>query len=277
MLFLLTPTLIKSYLKYTQPIDDDLTAFKEWVKNTENQITIKKAKVEKSLVLFRFDPNTASAQQFYQLGFPSYIGDRIINYRNKGGSFSIKADLKKIYGIDTNHVNRLWPYIDLPLTRETKTTTTHQPPQKLSNIAKPSAIKQDINKATADSLQRIRGIGPVLSMRIVKYRESLGGFIHLNQLHEVYGLNEVVISKIEEKYKADSLTIKRLPINTDNVKLLAKHPYIPYNLARVVVAYRHQHGDYTTPHELKNIKIMTDSIFQKISPYLSAQPPAVLQ
>ena len=44
---------------------------------------------------------------------------------------------------------------------------------------------KDINKATAEELTQIRGIGAVLSNRIVKYRSRLQGFGHLNQLYEV--------------------------------------------------------------------------------------------
>ena len=47
----------------------------------------------------------------------------------------------------------------------------------------------------------IHGIGAVFSNRIVKYRERVGGFDLINQLHQAYGLDSLVISKIEEKHQ----------------------------------------------------------------------------
>ncbi|MBA22128.1 MAG: hypothetical protein CMP52_02125 [Flavobacteriales bacterium] len=51
---------------------------------------------------------------------------------------------------------------------------------------------KDINKATAEELKQIRGIGAVLSKRIVNYRSRLQGFEDLDQFFEVYGLDSLV-------------------------------------------------------------------------------------
>ena len=47
----------------------------------------------------------------------------------------------------------------------------------------------------------IRGIGTVFSNWIVKYRERVGGFDLINQLRQAYGLDSLIISKIEEKHQ----------------------------------------------------------------------------
>lgn len=52
-------------------------------------------------ILFPFDPNQTSRDQLMSLGFTGFLADRIVNYRNKGGRFFAKADLLKIYGMDT--------------------------------------------------------------------------------------------------------------------------------------------------------------------------------
>ncbi|MGB3617492.1 MAG: helix-hairpin-helix domain-containing protein, partial [Catalinimonas sp.] len=47
---------------------------------------------------FPFDPNRASVDSLQMLGFPGYLARRIDNYRNKGGRFRTRGDLKNIYG-----------------------------------------------------------------------------------------------------------------------------------------------------------------------------------
>ena len=51
------------------------------------------------------------------------------------------------------------------------------------------SVIKDINTATAEELIEIRGIGAVLSKRIVKYRASIKGFDLMEQLNQVYGLD----------------------------------------------------------------------------------------
>jgi transcriptional accessory protein Tex/SPT6 len=36
-----------------------------------------------------------------KLGFSERVADNILNYRNKGGKFREKGDMKRIYGFDT--------------------------------------------------------------------------------------------------------------------------------------------------------------------------------
>ncbi|MEO9474297.1 MAG: helix-hairpin-helix domain-containing protein [Cyclobacteriaceae bacterium] len=128
--------------------------------------------------------------------------------------------------------------------------------------------KLDLNRATATQLQKIKGIGPVLSERIVKYRDYLGGFASYDQIREVYGLKPEVVEKLSEItfVEGDIISIE---LNTDSIKLLAAHPYIDYKLARSIINYRKVHGNYTAPEELLSLKLMTDSLYQKLYPYIS--------
>ena len=54
---------------------------------------------------------------------------------------------------------------------------------KTEKIKKSKAIEvKDLNTSTAADLTQVRGIGEVLSKRIVKYRTRLQGFDELDQL-----------------------------------------------------------------------------------------------
>jgi competence protein ComEA len=54
-----------------------------------------------------------------------------------------------------------------------------------------------LNRARAEDLDRLPGIGPGLAQRIVEYRQALGKFSSLGQLKEVKGIKEKTFEKIK--------------------------------------------------------------------------------
>lgn len=67
-----------------------------------------------------------------------------------------------------------------------------------SNQTYAPVFQVNLNSAPADSLELIPGIGPVLSERIVAYRDSTGGFSEESELIEVYGIGHKLFSQIED-------------------------------------------------------------------------------
>lgn len=135
---------------------------------------------------------------------------------------------------------------------------------------KPKKIRRfDISRADTTQLQQIRGIGSKLSLRIIKFRDKLGGFYRLEQLKEVYGLKpEVVDRLLSTCYLLDS-SVVQIPINTASEKELAAHPYISYKLASVIVNYRHAHGPYRSENDLAKIRMLATPERKKLVPYIS--------
>ena len=64
----------------------------------------------------------------------------------------------------------------------------------------------DLNEATAQQLQELDGIGPVLAQRIVAYRSDHGAFTDLEQLTAVEGIGESILDGIR-----DMLMIEEAP------------------------------------------------------------------
>ncbi|MDJ1502663.1 ComEA family DNA-binding protein [Xanthocytophaga agilis] len=226
--------------------------------------------------LFNFNPNTISVTQWQQLGVPEFLATRISKYKNKGGVFHIKSDLKKIYDFPPVLYEQLYPYIQLPESMDRK-MAEHFPEKKNDyktdrySIKKETAIARfDLNMADTNQLMAIKGIGPALSKRIIKYRDALGGFRALEQVHEVYGLDSLVVHELlKYAYLSERIPVKTLRINTASVEEIDAHPYISPKLAKIIVAYRQQHGAYHSVADLEKIKILDQTTLQKIIPYVS--------
>ncbi len=59
----------------------------------------------------------------------------------------------------------------------------------------------NINTATAEELQLIKGIGPKLAARIINYREENGTFSTVDDLMQVRGIGSSKFEKIKENLK----------------------------------------------------------------------------
>lgn len=141
----------------------------------------------------------------------------------------------------------------------------------VSNKAAPAPTGiQMIPFAQADSivLQIVPGIGPTLAGRIIKYRDNLGGFHSKSQLNEVYGVKKEAGDLVWEYFEFQSVITNKLKINLSEIPEIATHPYINYGQAKVIVAYRDQHGPYMNQEDLKKIRIFTPDWISKIAPYL---------
>ena len=210
---------------------------------------------------FMFNPNIATLDELKANGISEKLSSRIIQYRNKGGQFRSKNDVAKIYGMDSSLFKKLYAYIDLPDKPEVK-----QFDKEKKHI---TTIQYDLNITDSTSLKSIIGIGSVLASRILKYRESLGGFIAPNQLKEVYGLDSAVIKALNIFFVSDDFHPKRININACTEQELDRHPYFSLREARAVITYRLQHGEYFSITDLQKVKSINETTIRKLTPYIS--------
>ena len=149
---------------------------------------------------------------------------------------------------------------------EQKADKKYQAKQKTDPLDK-KILVHDLNHASAEDLQVVRGIGKAFSERIVKYRERLGGFVYDEQLNEVYGLPKETIGELFKHFTIQSKP-SPIDINSDSAKTLAQHPYINYDLAWVLINYRKANGDIKTPEDLREVKAISDTMFIRLKPYI---------
>lgn len=272
-IILFAPTLWKAwrlprpydYTKDQAILDSLVTLWKAAEHN--DSVTTPHAKAKKTMMLFAFDPNTATVEQWQQLGLTAALSTRIAHYREKGGKFRVKADLLKIYGVDSTFYHRVFAYIRLPEKKDS--LFTHKTFQVTAK-QKPEVVRFDLNQADQEQLESIYGIGEKLSLRILKFRNALGGFISLRQLNDVYGLDTAVIHQVERRcFVMENFEPKKLNVNTTDEKTLAAHPFIRRTAARIIVAYRKEHGEFNSLDDLRKIHGLDVQIIDKIAPYLA--------
>jgi competence protein ComEA len=220
-----------------------------------------------------FDPNKAPLEELIGGGLPQNIAYKILNYRNKGGSFRYKQDLLKIYGFTDSLYFLVESKIELPVKElpQNVLISKEYPQQEMkSNTGKKEKIYLDINTTDSLSLVQIKGIGPKLSSRIVKYRNSIGGYVSIEQLGEVYGLLPEIVEELKNVlFISEGFEPQKIDINHVDFQALSRHPYFGYQKAKIVINYRNQHGNFSGVNDLKKIKLLTDEEIAKFEPYLS--------
>ncbi|MFD2033471.1 ComEA family DNA-binding protein [Belliella marina] len=134
------------------------------------------------------------------------------------------------------------------------------------NFARLNKIPFD--EADSIVLQVVPGVGPATAGRIVKFRDAIGGMHQADQLLDVYGMSPEVMERIFEYFEFKPGIKKKINVNTADVNTLAKHPYINYGVAKVIVAYRDQHGVYNSAADLLKVRIFNQEWVDIIAPYL---------
>ena len=238
----------------------------------------KDLKAEIKITYFKFNPNLASKNELMQLGFSEKAANVLINYRNKGGQFYKKEDLKKVYGVSNQLYANLESYIDIPkkeytnnkyqnnYKKEESKTNTYNNEEKIDY----TPIIVNINTADSIQLIQIKGIGKIYAARIIKYRNLLGGFKETQQIKEVYGINEEVYEALKNQIEVGG-TVQKINVNTATWAELKNHPYINSNMAGIITKYIKANGKVTDLDKILNPNIFDEQTINKVKPYLSTE------
>lgn len=212
---------------------------------------------------FYFDPNQLEESDWRRLGLTEKQVKAVKNFEAAGGKFSRKEDLKKLYVISDDFYNSVEPYIKIPADSIHFRAGFKKPEKKMLEI--------DINSADTSLFKKLRGIGSGYAKRIIKYREALGGFASIDQVMEVYGLPPQLFDTISMYLTIDTAGLVKMNINACTVEELKKHPYINWNTANAIVAYREKHGFYKNVFDVRKTDLVDDDLYRKIAPYLKVE------
>ena len=219
--------------------------------------------------VFYFDPNTASINDWKRLGIREKTAETIQKYISKGGRFYKPEDMTKIWGLRKDDIDRLLPFVRIENTKKKYANENTDFKNNKAEYKKPAPQTVDINTSDTTAFISLPGIGNKLAQRIVTFRDKLGGFYSVDQIRETYGLPDSVFQIIKPKLTLTNSAVKQININTANVDEMKSHPYIKYNLANAFIQYRTQHGNFSSVADIKKIMIITEDIFNKVSPYLT--------
>lgn len=253
------PLRVSSFQAFEAEIDQAFLQMDEQRAHTRSVSENSSGKSAHPIVFTDFDPNTQTEAGWLEMGFSLRQARTIINFRNKGGRFYRKEDLKKIYGLSQSDYERVATYIRI----------AEPAPAPAREYTLPAAKIIEINGADSAQLESLKGIGPRLASRIIRYRERLGGFYQMEQLKEVYGIDSALYEKLVPQVSLDVNLLRKIALNTAGPDEFRQHPYLSYRLASLIVNYRKQHGNYEELSDIKKIALMNEEIFSKIEAYLS--------
>jgi DNA uptake protein ComE-like DNA-binding protein len=232
--------------------------------------TATEKKKENKPRFFPFNPNEISRTEGKALGLSSFAVNNLLNYRKSGGVFKIKSDLKKVYGVTEDDMKRLSYFIELP----DQLQAVDEPLNEASaGSTKPSPVLViEMNRADTLEWRSLNGIGKVLSKRIVKYRERLGGFVRKEQLTEVYGIDERLYNQLSQNLSVEPTDLIQLNVNRATAKTLIAHPYIKdWDAANAIVNYRRANGAFTDLNTLYYLRALDSITVNKLIPYLTLE------
>jgi competence protein ComEA len=146
------------------------------------------------------DLNRAAAGELRQLpGVGNTLADRIIADRDARGTFRDVDELTRIDGVGPATLAQVRPWL---MVSPTAADDAPPPvPERLTRRTMPYPAKEtpagpiDLNRATAEELQRLPGIGPVLAARIVEARKARP-FTAVADLRTVKGIGAKTLAKI---------------------------------------------------------------------------------
>jgi competence ComEA-like helix-hairpin-helix protein len=220
--------------------------------------------------LYPFNPNYISDYKGYKLGMSVEAIDRLLAYRKQNKFVNSAEEFQKVTKVSDSLLSRIAPYFKFPdwvnEKRKSNSISIYKTPVFATSE---KLVVLDINTASLEDLVQVYGIGEVIAQRILSFRESLGSFVAMEQLDEVWGLSPEVLVNLNKRFKVKSLVgIKKVNINNASIKELAQFPYFKYALAKQIVIYRSMNGAIIETTDLTKIKGMPNDKIKIIALYL---------
>ena len=225
---------------------DSLLALRQAALAEQQQST--KGQEAAELKPFPFNPNTMTEEEGLRMGLTERQVSNILNYRAKGGKFYVKSDLGKLYTISEEDFAQLEPYIVLPeVQRNTSNKSTAKKKEEQKGWESKPAIKKtipivDLNTVDSTTLVELPQIGGYMALRILAFRDKLGGFVDKEQLRDVKGMDSTRFATIEPYINIGVAETRKIDVNRDDFKTLVSHPYLSYEQVKRIFNQREKRG-----------------------------------
>ncbi|MGJ8594166.1 MAG: ComEA family DNA-binding protein [Aquaticitalea sp.] len=239
--------------------------------------SLKAVQIEKNKPkIYPFNPNFITDYKGYSLGMSNEEIDRLLNFRKQDKWINSYQQFQEVTKVSDSLLAVLSPYFKFPeWVTNPKSKTDWVDYSKSNNFktttTKTFAQKTDLNKATAEELQKVNGIGAALSDRIIKYRSKFsGGFVSDVQLQDIYGLSPEVIERITNDFTVKTpRSFEKINLNSATRDQLVTVQHLDYEIAHYIIEYRTLHEGFKSLDELIKVKNFPTQKIEIIKLYLT--------
>lgn len=157
----------------------------------------------------RIDPNAATEAELDRL---PRVGPgqarKIVAWRQSHGPFRTLADFDSVPGVGATLLAAVAPHLTLA-------AAPTEPPARVGTATPPPAAEPvapstqgdagavvDLNRATAEELRTLPGIGPSLAARVVAWRTEHGPFRSADELENVPGIGRKTATRLRPRVRA---------------------------------------------------------------------------
>ena len=242
---------------FVKPNFVEFSDFEEEVRQFE--ALMHKADKKDTLTPFPFDPNTLSHERWLELGLSKKQVDMIFNYKDAGGKFKDKDDLKKMYSISEEEFAVLMPYIEIvKIEKKSNLNATKEKPKPEPFPFDPNNIEDIdwkklgfkeyqyyniLNYINAGGIYKVKGdLLKMYSISDLDY-ERLYDFILLPEKDTLRG--KQIVQQISEDLKVE--------INSADTSDLIKLRGIGPSYAKRIIKYRNLLGGYFQKGQLLEV------------------------
>ena len=243
------------FVDFSIPTNEDPEEQK-WLSLQPQVDSMKMGIANKRPKMYLYNPNFITDYKGYKLGMSVDEIDRLLAFRKENKYVNSSQEFQNVTKVSDSLLNVMSPYFKFPdwvnKKKEYKEFKKY-PNQAFAKNEKIVLI--DINQATKEDLIKIYGIGEAISVRILKQKEVLGGFVSMEQMKDVWGLSPEVIENLNSHFKVSVLpNFKKIDINNASLKELSQFYYFKYPLAKEIVTYRSMKGNISNIEDLTKIK-----------------------
>ena len=210
----------------------------EWLANQSAIDSVKFQSKDFKPTIYPFNPNFITDFKGYKLGMSVEEINRLLAFRKQNKFVNSAAEFQTVTKVSDSLLKAISPYFKFPdwVNNKKQFPTTLEMEERITVV--------DINLATKEDLMKIKGIGAGYSERILKEKETLGGFVSMEQMDDIWGLSPEVIESLDKYFKVgQNPIVKKIDINNATVKELALFHNFRTTLAKEIVTYRSMNGD----------------------------------
>ncbi|WP_269241665.1 ComEA family DNA-binding protein [Flavobacterium limnophilum] len=274
-IFLLFAIIIALQLAYFfvdfSSVSNDSPEKQKWLSLQPQIDSMKQDKLNYVPKIYPFNPNFISDYKCYKLGMSVPEIDRLLAFRKQNKYVNSPEEFQAVTKVSDSLLNAISPYFKFPdWVQHKKQFKEYKNYSNMAFAKKEKITIIDINQATQEDLIKIYGIGEAISLRILKFKENLGGFVSMEQMKDVWGLSPEVIENLNSHFKVAVLpNVKKVDINNASIKELSQFPYFNYQLAKQIVTFRSMNGDFKNVDDLTKIKGLSIEKAKIIALYLN--------